>query len=55
LAARLIDDAHDVGLLHDQEFFAVDLDLGDHLPNSTSLTPPTAPTLCLSLVHGLQT
>src|SRR6185437_2200622 len=24
----LVDDAHDVGLLHDQEFLAVDLDLG---------------------------
>jgi hypothetical protein len=28
LGHGLVDDAHDVGLLHDQEFFAVDLDLG---------------------------
>src|SRR5215469_9055254 len=28
LGNRLVDDAHDVGLLHDQEFLAVDLDLG---------------------------
>src|SRR5580704_1068946 len=28
LGDRLVDDAHDVGLLHDQEFLAVDLDLG---------------------------
>src|SRR5262249_18137764 len=28
LGNRLVDDAHDVGLLHDQEFVAVDLDLG---------------------------
>src|SRR5262249_45690264 len=28
LGNRRVDDAHDVGLLHDQEFLAVDLDLG---------------------------
>src|SRR5260370_11979204 len=28
LGAALFDDAHDVALLHDQELFAVDLDLG---------------------------
>ncbi len=28
LGNRFVDDAHDVGLLHDQEFFAVNLDLG---------------------------
>jgi len=28
LGNRLVDDAHVVGLLHDQEFLAVDLDLG---------------------------
>jgi hypothetical protein len=28
LGNRLVDDAHDVGLLHDQEFITVDLDLG---------------------------
>ena len=28
LEATAVDDAHDVGLLHDQEFLAVDLDLG---------------------------
>jgi hypothetical protein len=28
LGHRLVEHAHDVGLLHDQEFLAVDLDLG---------------------------
>jgi hypothetical protein len=28
LGRRLIDDAHDIGLLHDQELLTVDLDLG---------------------------
>ena len=28
LATRLVEHAHDVGLLHDQELLAVDLDLG---------------------------
>src|ERR1700693_740366 len=28
LAERLAQDAHDVALLHDQEFFAIELDLG---------------------------
>jgi hypothetical protein len=31
LGHRLVDDPHDVGLLHDEEFLAVDLDFGpDH-------------------------
>ena len=43
LGHRLVDDPHDVGLLHDEEFLAVDLDL----PNSTR--SPTLTSMGMSL------
>src|ERR1700723_3216951 len=40
LGDRLVDDAHDVGLLHDQEFLAVDLDLGARPFSEQQAIPP---------------